>query len=176
MPMVCSILPREERASVGESLTGGRRRIGDEESKRVGTGSDGLLREGVRQHRAVCMAAVKSGSKSQTARARAREAMATKLAEQREREQRVQDAAARFFAASDAIDTARLDAGRALRDLLDEGETRSGVAELLGVSSREIKQTLDALDGNDDTAESTSDETPSDDAGAANEPSPAGDA
>ncbi|MBB1018227.1 hypothetical protein ACIQCV_15610 [Dietzia maris] len=58
-------------------------------------------------------------------------------------------AATRYFAAADAIERARRDAGQAIQDLIAEGEPRAEIAELLGITTRDIKTALDAL--NDDS-------------------------
>lgn len=80
-----------------------------------------------------------------SARNRARQALAEKQRKRRERDERIEAAATRYFTAADAIAKARLDAGEALKALVDEGEPRAEIAELLGITTRDIKTALDAL-------------------------------
>ncbi|MEH6624599.1 MAG: hypothetical protein V7738_17750 [Dietzia maris] len=91
-----------------------------------------------------------------SARNRARQALAEKQKARRERDERMEAAATRYFAAADAIESARRDAGQAIQALIAEGEPRAEIAELLGITTRDIKTALDALtdddqdDGNSD--------------------------
>ena len=91
-----------------------------------------------------------------SARNRARQALAEKQKARRERDERMEVAATRYFAAADAIESARRDAGQAIQALIAEGEPRAEIAELLGITTRDIKTALDALtdddqdDGNSD--------------------------
>ncbi|AEF42703.1 hypothetical protein [Hoyosella subflava] len=87
-----------------------------------------------------------------SARNRARQALAEKQRKRRERDERIEAAATRYFAAADAIEKARLDAGEAIKALVDEGEPRAEIAELLGITTRDIKLSLDTLT-NEDTGE-----------------------
>lgn len=81
-----------------------------------------------------------------SARNRARQALADKQRERRQRDERMETAATRYFTAADAIEKAQRDAGEAIKALIDEGETRGEIAALLGVTTRDLKQTLNALD------------------------------
>lgn len=99
-----------------------------------------------------------------SARNRARQALAEKQRKRRERDERIEAAATRYFTAADAIAKARLDAGEAIKALIDEGEPRGEIAELLGISTRDIKTALDTL-GDDQqeqvaSAQDTHDEAP----------------
>ena len=96
-----------------------------------------------------------------SARNRARQALAAKQKARRERDERMEAAATRYFAAADAIDSARRDAGQAIEALIAEGEPRAEIAELLGITTRDIKAALDALtdDDHDDDSDTGYDET-----------------
>ncbi|MDV3357189.1 hypothetical protein [Dietzia sp. IN118] len=87
-----------------------------------------------------------------SARTRARQALAEKQRKRRERDERIEAAATRYFAAADAIERAQREAGEAIKALVDEGEPRGEIAELLGIANRDIKAALDTL-SNDDTGE-----------------------
>ncbi|MCT1434309.1 hypothetical protein [Dietzia maris] len=95
-----------------------------------------------------------------SARNRARQALAEKQRARRERDERMEAAATRYFAAADAIESARRDAGQAIQALIDEGEPRAEIAELLGITTRDIKAALDALtdDDQDDDSDTGHDE------------------
>ena len=80
----------------------------------------------------------KNSSRSLTSRQRAREAMAADLARAKQRE----DSLSVVFAALDKRNLADVELGRALRALLDLGDTRAHVAELTGLSSREVSGCL----------------------------------
>lgn len=80
-----------------------------------------------------------------SARNRARQALAEKQKQRRERDGRMEAAATQYFAAADAIEKAQRDAGDAIKSLVDEGETRNEIAKLLGTTTREIKTALDFL-------------------------------
>lgn len=80
-----------------------------------------------------------------SARNRARQALADKQRKRRERDERMELAATRYFAAADAIDKARRDAGEAIQALVSEGEARAEIADMLGITTRDIKIALDAL-------------------------------
>lgn len=88
-----------------------------------------------------------------SARNRARQALAAKQKARRERDERIEAAATRYFAAADAIEKAQRDAGEAIKALVDEGEPRGEIAELLGVTTRDIKAALDALTDDDQNDE-----------------------
>lgn len=92
-----------------------------------------------------------------SARNRARQALAAKQKARRERDERMEAAATRYFAAADAIASARRDAGQAIEALIAEGEPRAEIAELLGITTRDIKAALDAL--TDDDSDTGYDET-----------------
>lgn len=85
-----------------------------------------------------------------SARNRARQALAEKQKARRERDERMEAAATRYFAAADAIEKAQRDAGEAIKALVDEGEARAEIADLLGISTRDIKTALDTLNNSDD--------------------------
>lgn len=85
-----------------------------------------------------------------SARNRARQALADKQQKRRERDERMEAAATKYFTAADAIERAQREAGEAIQSLVEEGEPRGEIADLLGITTREIKQSLDAI--NDDTA------------------------
>ncbi|MCT1884481.1 hypothetical protein [Dietzia cinnamea] len=87
-----------------------------------------------------------------SARTRARQALAEKQRKRRERDERIEAAATRYFAAADAIERAQREAGEAIKALVDEGEPRGEIAELLGIANRDIKAALDTL-SNDDTGD-----------------------
>ncbi|CAN5455070.1 hypothetical protein BH09ACT9_BH09ACT9_08590 [soil metagenome] len=95
-----------------------------------------------------------------SARNRARQALAEKQKARRERDERMEAAATRYFAAADAIESARRDAGQAIQALIAEGEPRAEIAELLGITTRDIKAALDALtdDDQDDNSDAGHDE------------------
>lgn len=89
-----------------------------------------------------------------SARKRARQALADKQRKRRERDERMEAAATRFFTASDSLAKARRDAGEAIKALVDEGEARGEIADLLGITARDIRTALDALtDDSDDEQE-----------------------
>ncbi|MGI9588506.1 MAG: hypothetical protein ACR2MR_09940 [Dietzia maris] len=101
------------------------------------------------------------------ARARAREALAERQRKRREREERMEAAATKYFAAADAIEAARRDAAEAIQALVSDGESRSDIADLLGVTTRDIKSALDVLTRDQDedelrTEASTGDDTVAD--------------
>lgn len=87
-----------------------------------------------------------------SARNRARQALAEKQRKRRERDERIEAAATRYFAASDAIERAQREAGEAIKALVDEGEPRGEISELLGIAHRDIKAALDTL-SDEDSAE-----------------------
>lgn len=86
-----------------------------------------------------------------SAKKRARQALADKQRKRRERDERMEAAATRFFTASDSLVKAQRDAGEAIKALVDEGEARSEIADLLGITARDIRAALDTLtDDSDD--------------------------
>lgn len=100
-----------------------------------------------------------------SARTRARQALAEKQRKRRERDERIEAAATRYFAAADAIERAQREAGEAIKALVDEGEPRGEIAELLGIANRDIKAALDTL-SNDDTGDTGEGKKPSEDVSA----------
>ncbi|MCT1641046.1 hypothetical protein [Dietzia cinnamea] len=95
-----------------------------------------------------------------SARTRARQALAEKQRKRRERDERIEAAATRYFAAADAIERAQREAGEAIKALVDEGEPRGEIAELLGIAARDIKNALDSLSDNDTDRSEGSDDAP----------------
>lgn len=96
------------------------------------------------------MAATKTDSRSQTARARARQAMATELERARQRESKL----VAVFSAIDARNDAHIALGDALIELRDLGVAQAELAEMTGLSAREVgaairsaKETDTALEG-----------------------------
>ena len=80
------------------------------------------------------MAATKTDSRSQTARARARQAMATELERARTRESKL----VAVFSAIDARNDAHIALGDALIELRDLGVAQAELAEMTGLSAREV--------------------------------------
>lgn len=112
------------------------------------------------------MALAKTDSRSQTARARARQAMAVELERARKRETKL----IAVFSAIDARKEAEATLGGALIELRDLGVPQSDLAEMTGLSARDvgaaIRTAKDRLDtggeATDTTADSSSDDgTPS---------------
>ena len=101
------------------------------------------------------MAATKTDSRSQTARARARQAMADELERARKRESKL----VAVFSAIDARADAEAALGDALIELKDLGVAQSDLAEMTGLSAREvgaaIRAAKDRADG--EAAETTPD-------------------
>ncbi|WP_231750624.1 MULTISPECIES: hypothetical protein [unclassified Dietzia] len=101
------------------------------------------------------MAATKTDSRSQTARARARQAIATELERARKRESKL----VAVFSAIDARADAEAALGEALIVLKDLGVAQSDLAEMTGLSAREvgaaIRAAKDRADG--EAAETTPD-------------------
>ena len=79
------------------------------------------------------MAATKNDSRSQTARARARQAMADELERARKRESKL----VAVFSAIDARADAEAALGESLIELKDLGVAQSDLAEMTGLSARE---------------------------------------
>ena len=80
------------------------------------------------------MAATKTDSRSQTARARARQAMADELERARKRESTL----VAVFSAIDARADAEAALGETLIELKDLGVAQSDLAEMTGLSAREV--------------------------------------
>ena len=98
------------------------------------------------------MVATKTDSRSQTARARARQAMADELERARKRESKL----VAVFSAIDARADAEAALGEALIELKDLGVAQSDLAEMTELSAREVGAAIRAA--KDHTA--TTDETP----------------
>ncbi|GAA1731080.1 hypothetical protein GCM10009832_11240 [Dietzia kunjamensis subsp. schimae] len=80
------------------------------------------------------MATTKTDSRSQTARARARQAMAVELERARKRESKL----VAVFSAIDAREEAEAALGNALIELRDLGVAQADLAEMTGLSAREV--------------------------------------
>lgn len=107
------------------------------------------------------MAATKTDSRSQTARARARQAMADELERARKRESKL---VAVFFAI-DARADAEATLGESLIELKDLGITQAELAGMTGLSAREVGAAIRAAKNRTDTgdqAPETADEHESD--------------
>ena len=98
------------------------------------------------------MTATKTDSRSQTARARARQAMADELERTRKRESKL----VAVFSAIDARADAEAALGEALIELKDLGVAQSDLAEMTGLSARDVGAAVRAA--KDRTA--TGDQTP----------------
>lgn len=79
-------------------------------------------------------------SRDQTARQRARQAMADELEKARKRENKL----AEVFTAMDTLDAARLSLGTALSGLRDLGVPQAELAELSGLSARDVSAAMKA--------------------------------
>lgn len=96
------------------------------------------------------MALAKTDSRSQTARARARQAMAVELERARKRESKL----VAVFSAIDAREEAEATLGGALIELRDLGVPQSDLAEMTGLSARDVGAAIrSAKDLEDDTDE-----------------------
>ena len=84
-------------------------------------------------------------SRDQTARQRARQAMADELAKARKRENKL----AEVFTAMDTLDAARLSLGTALNDLRDLGVAQADLAGMSGLSAREVSAAMKAAKAQD---------------------------
>lgn len=107
------------------------------------------------------MAATKTDSRSQTARARARQAMADELERTRKRESKL----VAVFSAIDARADAEAALGEALIELKDLGVAQSNLAEMTGLSAREVAAAIRSAKDRTATGNSTpetTDEHPSD--------------
>ena len=107
------------------------------------------------------MAATKTDSRSQTARARARQAMADELERARQRESKL----VAVFSAIDARADAEAALGEALIELKDLGVAQADLAEMTGLSAREVGAAIRAAKdraATGDQAPETTDEQPSD--------------
>lgn len=105
------------------------------------------------------MALAKTDSRSQTARARARQAMAVELERARKRESKL----VAVFSAIDARQEADASLGGALIELRDLGVPQSDLAEMTGLSAREVGAAIrSAKDRVDDSANGEATETTSD--------------
>lgn len=105
------------------------------------------------------MAATKTDSRSQTARARARQAMATELERARKRESTL----VAVFSAIDARADAEATLGDALIELKDLGVAQSDLAEMTGLSAREvgaaIRTAKDRSNSSDKPAQATDEQS-----------------
>ena len=115
------------------------------------------------------MAATKTDSRSQTARARARQAMADELERARKRESKL----VVVFSAIDARADAEAALGEALIELKDLGVAQSDLAEMTGLSAREVGAAIRAAkdrttpgDSTPETADEQASDTTSDHNGA----------
>ncbi|WP_254050720.1 hypothetical protein [Dietzia sp. WMMA184] len=105
------------------------------------------------------MAATKTDSRSQTARARARQAMADELERARKREAKL----VAVFSAIDARDDAQIALGQALVELRDLGVAQADLAEMTGLSAREVGAAIRAAkDNTADTDDAATDAADSD--------------
>ena len=145
-PFVCGFWGWGERSC---GAAGGSRR-----GTRVVSGGQSLRSiEG--GHRLWSMATTKVDSRSQTARARARQAMADELERARRRESKL----VAVFSAIDAREEAEAALGRALVELRDLGVAQTELAGMTGLSSREVAA---AIRSDKDNAGADSDEPATD--------------
>lgn len=86
------------------------------------------------------MTATKIDSRSQTARQRARQAMADELEKARNRENKL----AEVFTAIDTLNAAHLALGTALTELRNLGIAQADLADLTGLSVREVSAAVKA--------------------------------
>ena len=146
---------------------------GEELGLAVGVAS-GVTEEGrslrwiVGGHRLWGMATTKVDSRSQTARARARQAMAEELERARQRETKL----VAVFSAIDAREEAEAALGRSLLELRDLGVAQAELAEMTGLSSREVAAAIlsakDTADADvDEDAGNTGSESEASDSGSA---------
>lgn len=98
------------------------------------------------------MAATKTDSRSQTARARARQAMADELERARKRESKL----VAVFSAIDVRADAEAALGEALIELKDLGVAQSELAEMTGLASREVSAAIRAAKDRADSADQVS--------------------
>ncbi|MCY1659252.1 hypothetical protein OVA21_19045 [Dietzia sp. SL131] len=101
------------------------------------------------------MAATKTDSRSQTARARARQAMADELERARKRESKL----VAVFSAIDARTDAEAALGEALIELKNLGVAQSDLAEMTGLSAREVGAAIRAAKDRGATGDSTPETT-----------------
>lgn len=103
------------------------------------------------------MAATKIDSRSQTARARARQAMGDEL----DRARKLEGKLVEVFSAIDAREQAEIALGEALLELRDLGVARSELADKTGLTAREVSSALRSakndVDSDDSSNESVSD-------------------
>ncbi|MFN3865096.1 MAG: hypothetical protein ACK4MD_00115 [Demequina sp.] len=99
--------------------------------------------------------ATKTDSRSQTARARARQAMADELERARKRESKL----VAVFSAIDARQDAEVALGEALIELKDLGVAQADLAEMTGLSARDVGAAIRAAKGRTATGDSTSETT-----------------
>lgn len=101
------------------------------------------------------MAATKTDSRSQTARARARQAIATELERARKREAKL----VAVFSAIDARADAEAVLGEALIELRGLGVVQADLAEMTGLSAREVGAAIRAAKNRTATEDETPDTT-----------------
>ena len=101
------------------------------------------------------MAATKTDSRSQTARARARQAMADELERARKRESKL----VAVFSAIDARADAEAALGEALIELKDLGVAQADLAEMTGLSARDVGAAIRAAKDRTVTGEGTPETT-----------------
>lgn len=111
------------------------------------------------------MALAKTGSRSQTARARARQAMAVELERARKRESTL----VAVFSAIDAREEAEASLGGALIELRDLGVPQSDLAEMTGLSARDVGAAIRSAKDSEDDNDEASGESDSESTGSANE-------
>jgi len=97
------------------------------------------------------MAATKTDSRSQTARARARQAMADELERARKRESKL----VAVFSAIDARADAEAALGEALIELKDLGVAQADLAEMTGLPAREVGAAIRAAKSRNDSGNET---------------------
>lgn len=98
------------------------------------------------------MATTKTDSRSQSARSRARQAMADQLARAKQREAKL----TAVFGAIDAREAAETALGDALRELRDTGLQQTELAEMTGLSTREVSSAIKSAENNENkSAEDT---------------------
>lgn len=95
------------------------------------------------------MAATKTDSRSQTARARARQAMAEELERARKRESTL----VAVFSAIDARQEAEAALGDSLIELKDLGVAQADLAEMTGLSARDVGAAIRTAKNQNDSAD-----------------------
>lgn len=111
------------------------------------------------------MALAKTDSRSQTARARARQAMAVELERARKRESKL----VAVFSAIDAREEAEATLGGALIELRDLGVPQSDLAEMTGLSARDVGAAIRSAKDSEDDNDEASGESDSESTGSASD-------